>query len=165
MEKSTIIVKASFFAIHLILMFCHHRTMSFFKEEAYFAYNQNIRLNKEMDHIFVNLDEGIIQKTSHGIGFCNKIGYKIIEDIESIINNGGEDRRYLKMMEVEQKSLFSFDTYDKKPMKLREFEALVLNTPIFKLYQPITTKGDGMKEDNYSDENMDISHLDLEEGN
>ena len=65
-----------------------------------------------MDHIFEYLGEGIITKTSHGIGFCNKLGFKIIKDIQMF---NGLDENYLKIMQNEEKSIFNIEIYDQKP--------------------------------------------------
>jgi len=41
-------------------------------------------LKEEISHIFENLDEAIICKSSKGISFCNKFGFNIIKNIQTI---------------------------------------------------------------------------------
>jgi len=44
-------------------------------------------MNSEMKSIFENLNEAIITKTNENIAFCNKIGIKILNEIQSYDGN------------------------------------------------------------------------------
>jgi hypothetical protein len=45
------------------------------------AYFEKHVTEKNLFDILENLEEAIITKTKNGIGFCNKLGFKILNDI------------------------------------------------------------------------------------
>ena len=54
-------------------------------------------LQEEIKGIFENLEEAIISKNSYGFGFCNKLGFKILHDI-NLVNKHNENH-FLDNME------------------------------------------------------------------
>ena len=56
------------------------------KFEILMLTNNNINLQQEVSDIMNNLDEAILSKSNLGLRFCNKNGFKILENIENIIN-------------------------------------------------------------------------------
>ena len=59
----------------------------FFRVEAMRQDYKKIKYHTEQDRIMNNLEEAIITKSIKGIGFCNKRGFKIINDINEYITN------------------------------------------------------------------------------
>jgi len=54
-----------------------------------------------------NLEEAIITKNSYGIGFCNKLGFKILRDIPT-----GKDNKATELNDIpsnEQENIFASD--------------------------------------------------------
>jgi hypothetical protein len=45
------------------------------------AYFEKHVIEKNLKKIIDNLEEAIITKTNNGIGFCNVLGFKILDDI------------------------------------------------------------------------------------
>ena len=52
-----------------------------FKYEMTKAYFEKHVIEKNLKNIIDNLEEAIITKTQNGIGFCNILGFKILDEI------------------------------------------------------------------------------------
>jgi hypothetical protein len=79
--------------------------------------------------IIENLEEAIITKTKNGIGFCNKLGFKILNDIYKHESNDTKNR-------LDNNSFFNVEDDGKGPKSkfLQTFEKKSLRAKILKLH-------------------------------
>ena len=117
-----------------------------YKYEMAKAYFEKHVSEKKLRDIINNLEEAIITKSENGIGFCNSLGYSILNDAykhqtneHNIIslnqNNEGKG----------QKSKF-----------LQLYENITLSAKIFKLHQTLTSCNNSGKLDEGSLANLSV---------
>lgn len=52
--------------------------------------NQTVELQEDIERVLENLDEAIICKSKQGISFCNSVGFRILQNIQSILQHKDE---------------------------------------------------------------------------
>ena len=59
------------------------KTLRFLRSDIIQLLNDTLKFQSDVVEIMQNLEEAIITRSSGGIGFCNKLGFKIMHDIKA----------------------------------------------------------------------------------
>ena len=69
----------------IVVFFWINYVITFIKYENLRLINKKIVLQEELSIVMDNLDEVILTKSTQGLNFCNKNGFKILQNIYNVM--------------------------------------------------------------------------------
>ena len=69
------------FLQNMITIFVATSVLRFFRKDVIQQVNHTLQFQGEVVEMMKNLEEAILTRSSRGIGFCNNLGIKIMQEI------------------------------------------------------------------------------------
>ena len=125
----------------LINIYLYQKFMRFMRSDILQLLNETIKFQQDVVEVMQNLEEAIITKSESGIGFCNKMGLKILQEIKVSRKASNELREIGKFESFDEVYYNDFDIGvfhntqgPAKSEKLKLVEDKVVHQKVFKIH-------------------------------